>query len=153
MWTSVCRLAAIGLLGVTACNESTAPEEDALRSARSRWASNGPTAYHYDLARSCECTPEMAGPVRVYVQGGNVLRREYIANQAPVSAQYASSFPSVVGLFDVIASALRDGAYRVEVDYDPDNGLPRVIAVDYDRAVADDEFVYSATNLSPSAIN
>jgi hypothetical protein len=147
------RLASVVLLAAVGCDQSTAPEEDALRSARRRWANNGPAEYSFDLVRSCECTPEMVGPVRIRVQLGNVVAREYILNQSPVPAQYAAGFPSVEGLFDVIAAALRDDAYRVEVDYDSNNGFPRLISVDYDRAVADDEFVYTATNLSTSAIN
>jgi hypothetical protein len=135
------------LFAAGGCGESLAPEEDALRNARRRWVSNGPADYSFELARSCECTPEMAGPVRLVVQRGIVLRREYVSNQAPVPAQYAQNFPSVEGLFDVVADALRDNAWRVEVDYDPNNGLPRVISVDYDRVVADDEFTYTATQL------
>ena len=100
------------------------------------------------LFRSCECTPEMTGPVRVVVENGVVLARRYTATGATVAAALANAFPSVEGLFDFIEDAQRQNAFRLEVSYDAALGYPTLIAVDYDRTIADDEFTYTTIELS-----
>lgn len=43
----------------------------------------------------------------------------------------------------VIAGARARSAHRLEVRYDRDLGYPAWLVIDYDRAIADDEFTYS----------
>jgi len=55
----------------------------------------------------------------------------------------APFFPGIEGLFDLIADARRRNAHRLEVRYDRELGYPAWLVIDYDKAVADDEFTYS----------
>jgi hypothetical protein len=126
---------------VSACNGLLSPTAE-LSDARKRWAENGPAAYSIDIFRSCECTAEMSGPVVVNVQNGTVQSRAYRAGGL-VPPNMASLFPGVEGLFDLIADAAQRKPHRLEVRYDRDLGYPAWITIDYDRAVADDEFTYS----------
>lgn len=131
-------LAAVSL----ACGDSTSPEEGDLRAARRRWETAGRLSYSFTLSRSCECTPEMAGPVRVTVQDGAVVSRVYVSGGGPVPPVLESAFPSIDGLFELIEEALRQNAYSLDVRYDATLGYPTIISVDYDRQIADDEFVH-----------
>jgi uncharacterized protein DUF6174 len=126
---------------ITACGSALSPIAE-LSDARRRWADNGPASYSIDLFRSCECTPEMSGPVVVNVQNGTVQSRFYRAG-GTVPPNLAAAFPGVEGLFDLIADARQRNAHRLEVRYDRDLGYPVWLVIDYDRAIADDEFTYS----------
>ena len=134
-------IALLFAITITACNGLFSPTEE-LSDARRRWTDKGPSVYSIDLFRSCECTPEMSGPVVVNVQNGTVQSRFYRAG-GTVPPNLAPAFPGVEGLFDLIADARQRNAHRVEVRYDRELGYPAWLVIDYDRAVADDEFTYS----------
>ena len=130
--------------GVAGCASATAPDRE-LEAARQRWADRGPADYRVTIARTCECLPEMAGPVLVEVRGGSVSRR-YVATGEAVAAAQAELFPEVPGLFELVADARDRRAARMEVIYDPVLGYPTRIAIDYDATAADDEVVYLASD-------
>ncbi len=126
---------------LTACDSALSPNAE-LSEARRRWADKGPASYSMDLFRSCECTPEMTGPVVVNVQNGTMQSRFYRTG-GTVPPNIAPSFPGVEGLFDLIADARQRNAHRVEVRFDRELGYPAWLVIDYDRAIADDESTYS----------
>ena len=127
------------------CGRLTAPERQ-LQAARLKWERARPAAYTITVARWCECTQEMSGPVVVTVRDGAIESRTYVASAAAVGPTYADLFPSIDGLFERIDDAHRRRAASVEVTYDPRFGFPVTISIDYDRVMADDELTYRATN-------
>jgi hypothetical protein len=141
--TFACLAAAAAALG--ACGGPTAPERQ-LQAARFKWERTRPAAYTVTIARWCECTQEMSGPVVVSVRDGVVESRTYVASAAAVTPNYADLFPSIDGLFERIDDALRRRAASVDVTYDPAFGFPVTISIDYDRVMVDDELTYRATN-------
>ena len=124
-----------------ACDSALSPTAE-LSDARKRWADKGPASYSIDIFRSCECTPEMSGPVVVNVQNGMVQSRAYRTGGL-VPPNMAQLFPGVEGLFDLIADAAERHPHRLEVRYDRDLGYPAWVVIDYDKTIADDEFTYS----------
>jgi hypothetical protein len=118
-------VASIIALAASGCGSVVAPE-DALSGARKTWAQRGITSYSFTVARSCECLPEMAGPVVVTVRNGVVESRTYAAGaQAgmPVTT-YAHLFPAIAGLFDFIDDAIRSPTDGLVADYDLTWGYP-----------------------------
>jgi hypothetical protein len=81
------------------------------------------------IARSCECTAEMSGPVIVSVRNGVVESRQYTQSGATVASRYADVFPAVEGLFTLIDDAIRNGTKPLTVEYDPALGYPTRIAL------------------------
>jgi uncharacterized protein DUF6174 len=144
--TFACLAAAAATLG--ACGGPTAPERQLL-AARVKWERARPAAYTITVARWCECTQEMSGPVVVSVRDGIVESRTYVASAAAVTPPYADLFPSIDGLFERIDDARRRRAASVDVTYDPVFGFPTVISIDYDRVMVDDELTYRATDFRP----
>lgn len=130
------------------CTSTTGPGGE-LDVARQRWAERGPSDYRITIQRSCECTPEMSGPVIVEVVDGAVTARAYAASGAAVAAEYAELFPAVPGLFAIVDEARRERAPRMEVTYDPELGYPSRISVDWNATTVDDEVTYLATDLQP----
>ena len=125
------------LAGVS-CHVSTSPDTD-LDSARQRWALKHPLSYDIVVRRLCECTTDVTNAVLVSVREGSVTSRTYVSTGAQVSAQYASLFPAVEGIFLIVDDALTRNAYKLDVTYDATYGFPVSIDVDYVHQVADDE--------------
>ena len=144
--TFACLAAAAVTVG--ACDGPTAPERK-LQAARLKWEHTRPAAYTYTVALYCFCPQEGSGPVIVSVREGVVESRTYVNSGAAVAPTYADYFPTIDGLFEVIEDARRQGAYAINVTYDPARGFPVVISIDYERATADDELTYRATNFQP----
>ena len=138
----------VALIATAACQSGTGPD---LRSAmaQARWARHGPSSYRITVSRSCECLPEMTGPVIVTVGGGAIESRHYVSTGAVVPSTYAALFPSVNGLFEIIEAARREDPARLDVAYDPTYGYPTRISIDYDVVMADDEIVYRAQDFVP----
>src|SRR5688500_5979883 len=90
----------LALAAASACASGTGPSWETTV-AQQRWEERRPTAYQYTVRRSCECLPEMTGPVTVLVDGATVIRR-YVATNAEVSPTYAELFPTIDGLFEII---------------------------------------------------
>ena len=55
----------------------------------------------------------------------------------------------MLGLFEIVADAGRRNAATLDVDYDPRDGHPTRIAIDYELQMADDEIVYTVRELRP----
>jgi hypothetical protein len=142
----VATLALTLLLGIAGCSATATSPAAGLEAARARWAHLGPAAYTVTMARSCECLPEMSGPVVVVVRNGTVTSQHYVQSGAAVGPQYAALFPAVEGLFEIIDAGIRDGVLSLDARYDAGLGYPTRIAVgDPSR----DAPVYSVSELRP----
>lgn len=139
-------LATLLSLGIGGCRGPGTDPESSLTTSMARWARRAPPAYTFTLFISCECLPEMSGPVRIAVRGGVVESRQYVQSGAAVSAQYAESFPTIEGLFAKIEQAVRDGTRPLEVRYDAELGYPLRIVIG-DPAV--DAPVFTVSDFQP----
>ncbi|NJD20903.1 MAG: hypothetical protein FIA95_16665 [Gemmatimonadetes bacterium] len=109
---------------------------------RSIWESKRPTAYAYDLQRTCNCPEEAQGPVRVRVHGSQVVQRTYTATGAPLASGLEAAFPSVEGLFDLLEDAVKRDAWSVTINWNAEFGFPSDLYVDYDGSAINDEVGY-----------
>ena len=150
MWrTRIARSVAIAMVASAltggACSSGTAPAGE-LEAAKSRWERSAPGSYTVTIARSCECLPEMTGPVVVTVRNGVVDSRQYVRSGAAVTTSYVSLFPGVDGLFAIIEDAIQNGTRRLVARYHPTLGYPTRIELG-DPAV--DAPVYVVSDLEP----
>lgn len=116
-----------------------------LERAQRRWERWRPDSYVYSIERLCFCPIEYRGPVRVRVDGDDVVERTYIDTGQPVPAALADGFPAVDGLFVILASAFDEDAHEVRVSYDPESGVPVDFWIDYDEMMADEELGFRVT--------
>lgn len=142
-------LAVLLVASVTGGCSDLGPEDELLEhveNARTRWNAVRPQRYTYVLRRTCECTPEMAGPVAVTVQGRNGVGWSY-ADGSAVAEAHHPHFPSVDGLFDMIEGAVRAGAWDVNVRFDNETGVPVYVRIDYEQLVFDEEDIYDVVEM------
>ena len=144
-----CHLLLAGVLLASTASCADFSPSDELTAARRRWAAWGPASYDLTVSRSCECLTGTGGPFIVRVRNGTVESITYVATGEPVPWASAA-VPTVPGLFEIIAGALRDDPDRFSASYDPETGYPTHISVDPREGVADDEFGWTAIlHLSP----
>lgn len=128
--------ALLALLSGSACYD-VGPERGELDRARARWAEAEPEHYVYALERICFCPP--FGPARVTVAAGQVVSVEWLTPPSEGFQPEAEWYPGVDGLFELIEDALERRAHSVQVTYDPDNGVPMELYIDYSEQMADEE--------------
>lgn len=130
------------LVAGVACGDGLAPEVQ-LQVHRERWQRAGIETYTLVVSRGCEClVPEMTGPVRVSVRSGAIESRTY-QNGTAIPGQYASLFPDVPGLFEIIEQAIEQRVAELTVTYHPTYGVPLQFFIDTDPVGVDDEVAYT----------
>lgn len=121
-------------------------ERRELEAALLRWENAKLVNYDVQVERQCFCTLSHE-PVRVRVRGSAILDAVYVRSGEEVPSHYAGLFPSVRGLFAVVADAIEREVDDLEVEYDTDFGFPIYIRVDPRVNTADDEYVLEAGDL------
>jgi hypothetical protein len=141
------RIGAICAVALAAACSDEGPSTplDDLETAERLWSAVGPTSYVYAIERLCFCGESARGPVRLTVVEGTVSARTYVESGAPVEGIAADWFPEVEGLFGVVREALSEGAATVRVTYDPVNGVPVDIWIDYSETIIDEELGFIVT--------
>ncbi len=112
---------------------------DEIALHRARWEAHRPSSYVYEMQRICFCAEGAQGPVRIRVQGTQIVERTYTSSGAPVASEFQSLFPSVDGLFDMLDEAVDRDPYEFTVRWHDEIGVPLEFYVDYDARVFDDE--------------
>ena len=139
MRTNVVRITALvsAMFTFTSCSSMVGPREE-LASARMRWAQRAPASYSITLRRGCECLPETIGPATITVSNG-AISVNYTSTGASVPKVYATAFPDVEGMFDLIENAQKNKYYKVDVEYDSELGYPTLISIDINKQMVHDE--------------
>jgi hypothetical protein len=138
--------AIVALFLMAGCTPITEAGGDLLE-ARRRWQRVAPASYDITVRHGCFCPSEATRPVVVTVTDGQVVRRRYVDDGSDVDPRFASTFPSVDGLFAIIADALDRDAASMNATYHPFWGHPLSISIDYVAQMADDESFYHADGL------
>jgi hypothetical protein len=128
----------------------SASDRMALSTARARWASRGIDSYDWVWQRGwCECLPEWTRPLYVEVRDGEVRTMvDAETRQAPTGFGDVPP-PTVEYFFSVIEDAIARNAYRLTVRYDPSDGHPTFLQVDYDEQMVDDELRIETRQFTP----
>lgn len=120
-----------------------------LAEGRERWAAAGMTAYEYHLRRSCFCDPEYTAEVIIEVVNGAIQTVRYADTGEPIGADRFSTYETVEDLFDIIENAIENDVVGVYVTYDPVDGYPFSVEIDYEPDVADEEIAFYVSDLRP----
>jgi hypothetical protein len=121
-----------------------------LERARDRWQSRHLGDYAVTIRRDCFCIPEARRPVRVHVHAGVVVSARFADTGEQLPAELSFLALTVDQLFALADDAVHR-AGQVEVTYDAIFGYPRIISVDYQFDIADDELVLTAADLEPAS--
>ena len=133
---------------LAACSLVTGPNDtEQLADARARWARVGPDNYDYDVRWDCFCGGLVGRWVEVSVRDNVVIQARYADTGLDVEPQFYSEIPTIPGLFDQVATIIEEDPDRLEVEYDPGDGRPVMLAVDRIYNAVDDEYSFQSRNL------
>ncbi len=131
-------------------------ESDALEKAqaeldryRALWSSKSVEAYSFVLTPICFCPEDFVVPVTIRVKGEAVASVTFVKTGRAPEHDGFGRYVTIDQLFDVIQEAIEDGASEVAVTYDPEFGYPTEARIDYDTRMADEEYMFTATDYSP----
>lgn len=122
-------------------------ELERLNAARSVWASQGIDSYSIVLRRLCFCGGGTA-PARVIVRNGERISVTVIETGEPIDPEFAQYYLTVKELFDFVEDAIDRKAHRIDVEYDPEIGLPLSISIDYDENAVDEEMAFEVSEFA-----
>ena len=140
------------ILAVASCSgeQATSTRDIAdLAAAKRRWAQFAPAAYQITVTPSCFCPIEAVRPAIVTVRNGQVESRRYEDTGTDVPAAFATGYPTVDDLFDIITKAIGSGTVEtVNVVYDATRGFPVSVLIDGSARIADDEMFYATRDFT-----
>ena len=123
-----------------------------LDAARARWRAAGLAGYEYGYHKYCDCHRESPPETTVSVREGKVIgvrhRPAGTTTDVPAADKNLDYYWTVEGLFQLIRSALERGVH-VRASYDPAQGFPREIYIDYDAEAIGDELDLRLTSVRP----
>lgn len=131
-------LAALALQGCTGGPFDASGARAELRAGRALWQREGAADYAYTIRRVCFCGPEVAGPVRVEVRGGQTVKVETFSGRTLAAGAF-DRLDTVEELFATVGEAIDRDPDRIMAGYDPARGHPVSLFVDYDRRAVDEE--------------
>lgn len=114
---------------VGACKDDDATGSTGLPTryvaAKNLWHAERPTHYTFVAARTCECTADGAGPVRIEVNGTQIISVKRVDSGAAVDP---AIWFNVDDLFSLIDTEVAQRPDLLEVDYDEHDGHPTHLA-------------------------
>ena len=126
---------------------------DALREAqaeleryRALWEANRAEEYSFVLAPICFCPQYLLDPVTIRVVDGVVASVTYVESGEVPEHDGFGRYVSIDEPFDTIQEAIDGEASQVTVSYDPTVGYPTDARLDYDANMADEEYVFTASD-------
>jgi Family of unknown function (DUF6174) len=114
---------------------------------RDLWQSHEASNYSFIYQIDCFCPPESLKPYRIIVSNGVIVSAVSLDGKTEIEQSFLSSLQTIPQLFNLIARAIANDAYKLEVNYDPTYGYPNKIFVNYKRNIADDDAWYKIWDL------
>lgn len=132
------------------------PLLDEAAAAEAVWHATRPVEYSMVIERLCLCDPDAIGPVVLEVtrdDGNTVTEFEfttsahYVNDGRQVIPGLVPIFLNAQGLFSYLRVAVANDAHDIEVEYDPDDGFPRRLRVDWFANFPSEEVEYVVHSL------
>jgi hypothetical protein len=120
---------------------------DALDKER-EWKSQEIHDYRFVYTVSCFCGFTGPNPAVITVIDDEVVKVEYLAPSQNGGTVSTNGYPTIDGIFALLAAARARNPDKIDVDYDSQYGFPRSIEIDYVKNAADDEIEYKVENFT-----
>ena len=127
-------------------NDNTSTAYKILTENKKRWKDAQTKNYSFVVEKSCFCPYEEN--IQISVDNEKVIESKYIPSNIPINTNAKQK--NIDGYFDIIEEAINENAYQLTVEYDPLYGYPKVISIDYDEQMTDEEISYYLTHFTPT---
>lgn len=136
MRPSILKFAVAGCVAMlAACGDPTgsAGDPEALSAALERWSTQDIDDYRMTIRR------QGGGLARITVQDGQTVSVQPLAPDEGMPPSFFEHLETVDALFEILIAAHNNDAYRIDVQYHPQLGVPMDVSIDPDRNAIDDE--------------
>jgi hypothetical protein len=107
---------------------------------------DAPRSYTFEVRSRCG-EQSVIGRFRIVVEDGAVVEVKGLDESGAAATEaFGDGFPSLADLLGYAEEARSSNADIVEVEFDPQEGYPRRIDVDYSREAIDDESCFVITD-------
>lgn len=127
-------------------NDALGEAQAELDRHRALWEANRAEDYSFVLAPICFCRQDLLDPVTIRVVDGIVESVTYVESGEAPEHDGFGRYVTIDGLFDTIQEAIDREASQVTVSYDTAIGYPTNARLDYDARMADEEYMFTASD-------
>ena len=124
--------------------------ESQLQAKQERWAASGIDSYRYRFQWRCFCIAEYVRIVDIQVTRGVITSVTDAKTGLPLSAEAASKYRTIDGLFAFVEDAFARSPALVSGAFDPLHGYPTAMYIDYAAEFADEEAAFRIYSLTPA---
>lgn len=119
-----------------------------IKDPQDRWAAYGLEDYMIIQQLGCFCPHR--GPFKVYVVNNQMKEVFDIESEKYYSKEFANNnrIRSVEKLFTLANSINADSVAYFQIEYDAKYGFPKLISIDFDSLIVDEEISYVTESLS-----
>lgn len=142
-------LSCLFMMGCGGGNEPENKTRATIRQNRQLWQSRNLSSYRYTLRINAFVPSSARGPVRIEVRNGVPVSVESIPGEEPMTPELFESCNTIGKLFDKLEQASGEGAVRLDQAFESTNGYPISAYIDYDYAIADEEYGFIVTDFAP----
>jgi hypothetical protein len=118
--------------------------EAELKDQRRAWLAQGLNHYVYEFQRSCFCGD--VRPVIITVRNDEVTGVHIKETGEPVT-QYLEGYMTITDLYAELIEWAASDPHQMAVDFDGTHHIPRMVSVDFEQNVADDELTLTLSNM------
>ncbi len=142
-------LTMFAIVALAACDSSSSGGLGTPEIAGNDW--DVPESYEFKVKSSCG-ERSLIGLFRIVVQNGYVAEAEGLdeSGKALFKSGLGESIPTLEGLLEEAVEAQQVNADVLQVEFDPSDGHPTRINIDYNKDATDDEACYVITEYSAS---
>lgn len=108
-----------------------------LQEARLKWARTAPASYSFVMELNCYCIATQ--PMRVVVEGGEVVSVRPVGSSQELDARLRTPFVPIPALFDRLAEWYGRHPHSARTAYHATLGYPIDVYFDFSENVADEE--------------
>ena len=127
-------------------NDNTSTAYKILIENKKRWKDAQTKNYSFVVKKSCFCPYEEN--IQISVDNEKVIESKYIPSN--ISINIDKKQKTIDGYFNIIEEAINENVYALSVNYDALYGYPKVISINYDEQMVDEEISYSLTHFTPT---
>ena len=127
-------------------NDNTSTAYKTLLENKKRWKDAQTKNYSFVVKKSCFCPHEEN--IQSTIDNEKVIESKYIPSNIPINIDNKQK--SIEEYFNIIEEAINENVYKIIVDYDLLYGYPKMISIDYDEQMVDEQISYLITHFTPT---
>lgn len=131
---------------ILSCDNKPDSEIIKWRKNKNIWDNSSMINYSFDFSASCYCVDEWVREVNVSVNEEIITDVFFIEDSLKPTILKSNDWYTINTLFEISKASIED-AHQFKIEYDKKYGNPKIISIDWDSLMADDESTFYIKNI------